>query len=387
MISMGLFGKKKKNSDDVRVFSEGDIQKKLYGHLDSENVREVKTRPKIEPPFQNPNRSPNPSMNHSQSIASQDLFDAAATEKNYRENSTDQQSETNGSWSSSQVPSESQAETEHERISNWVDEEQETLSNTVSTTKTPVYSNYTPQKPKVKQPHEIKKKGPGIGSVFSKALKVVVQVLANFAQLFVGGLLGFLFLFDLRKKQVRRVFYFLVVVAAIFSLFFGIHKLNVQREAAMSRNASTENLVGGSSIEKEDSAKARREAAALAEKKEREKREEARKLAEAEKKEATSSNSSASEGALNDLIAQKPYVIQVATYATTEDAERMAKKFREGNITAFVKPLSRPSGKMYYCVFLGRYADYREADGALKDFKQNDLAAPFQDAFVRKLNK
>lgn len=79
----------------------------------------------------------------------------------------------------------------------------------------------------------------------------------------------------------------------------------------------------------------------------------------------------------------KPYVVQVATYVGPRDAERMAALIQGEGFPAFVQELRRQNGKVYHCVFIGRFKDYREAESALESFRRKEMAQPFQDAFVR----
>ncbi len=79
------------------------------------------------------------------------------------------------------------------------------------------------------------------------------------------------------------------------------------------------------------------------------------------------------------------YSIQIATFAGPEDAGRLAAKLKDENADAFVRQLERPGGKIYYCVFVGHYKDFRTAEENLSQFKKKSFAKPFQDAFARAL--
>ena len=82
---------------------------------------------------------------------------------------------------------------------------------------------------------------------------------------------------------------------------------------------------------------------------------------------------------------QGAYAIQVATFASKNDADSLAKKLKGSGLKAFVRSLTRPGGRVYQCVFLGRFATYGEAESMLAEFKKQESAKPFQDAFVRTL--
>jgi len=82
---------------------------------------------------------------------------------------------------------------------------------------------------------------------------------------------------------------------------------------------------------------------------------------------------------------KKPYAIQVATYAAQRDAQRLAEQMKEAGFSAFIQPSSRPNGKTFYLVFLGRFATFREAEAKFKEFHRNPLAGDFEDSFIRML--
>lgn len=79
------------------------------------------------------------------------------------------------------------------------------------------------------------------------------------------------------------------------------------------------------------------------------------------------------------------FVIQVATYVIRDDAERLLKDIQKIEAKAFVKGLSRSSGKTYYSVFLGRFESFKDGQQALAAFKKTDLSKSFKDAFIRTL--
>ena len=56
-------------------------------------------------------------------------------------------------------------------------------------------------------------------------------------------------------------------------------------------------------------------------------------------------------------------------------------------IPVFVKSLSRPSGKVYYSLFLGRFKSYSEAQRQFESFKKLEASRPFKDAFIRTLSE
>ncbi len=80
------------------------------------------------------------------------------------------------------------------------------------------------------------------------------------------------------------------------------------------------------------------------------------------------------------------FVIQVATYVIEDDANQLRVDVRKIHISAFVKGLTRSSGKTYYSVFLGRFETFKSAQETLSNFKKSDVARSFNDAFIRTLS-
>lgn len=85
------------------------------------------------------------------------------------------------------------------------------------------------------------------------------------------------------------------------------------------------------------------------------------------------------------LSLPKPYVIQIITYASQADAERLVEKMKGDNLPAFAERAGRANGKTFYPVFLGRFETFREAQAKLKEFRTKPIAEDFQDSFIRSL--
>ncbi len=84
--------------------------------------------------------------------------------------------------------------------------------------------------------------------------------------------------------------------------------------------------------------------------------------------------------------AQDPYVIQVCTYASEADANKLIEELKGQQITSFFQSSTRSSGKTFYLVFLGRYKDLREAQARLKEFRSKTISKSFPDSFIRTLS-
>ncbi|MBI4115205.1 MAG: SPOR domain-containing protein [Candidatus Omnitrophica bacterium] len=85
------------------------------------------------------------------------------------------------------------------------------------------------------------------------------------------------------------------------------------------------------------------------------------------------------------VATQKPYVIQVCTYAREQDAQNLARQMADQKLSAFAQSLQRTNGKTFYAVFLGRFGTFREAQTQLEEFRKKPIAANFSDSFIRAL--
>jgi cell division septation protein DedD len=78
------------------------------------------------------------------------------------------------------------------------------------------------------------------------------------------------------------------------------------------------------------------------------------------------------------------YVIQVATYAVLEDANRIIQSLKQAGFESFFKKQVRNStGHSFFTVCLGRFESYTNAQETLAKFRKAAVARPFQDAFIR----
>jgi cell division septation protein DedD len=79
----------------------------------------------------------------------------------------------------------------------------------------------------------------------------------------------------------------------------------------------------------------------------------------------------------------EPYVIQVVTYPSFQDADSIMKTLKSAGFRAFVKESTRASGRVFYMVLIGGFRTAAEAQSQLSKFRGQEVARPFQDAFVR----
>ena len=85
------------------------------------------------------------------------------------------------------------------------------------------------------------------------------------------------------------------------------------------------------------------------------------------------------------VAGEKSYVIQICTYSREEDAQKLVEQIGQSNLSAFLQPVQRSSGKTFYLVLLGRFESFTEAQAKLEEFRQNPIAKDFPDSFVRTL--
>lgn len=225
-----------------------------------------------------------------------------------------------------------------------------------------------------------------VGGSLSSAGK---SVLGIFVVLVAFGL-RLLQSFDLRKPAVRRVIYWVAGAAALFSVFMGIHLLNVRREEAMKAPPKISKTVKKEAAAKKASSAEVKKAAAVPVKASPEVLSPASSESSsspAKKEEAQAKEAAAAASPSGTTAgASGRYVIQIATFAGPNDAERVQKTLKAAELPVFVKALTRPSGRVYYSVFMGRYASFDEAQDGYDLFRKNESGKGFQDAFIRTID-
>ena len=179
------------------------------------------------------------------------------------------------------------------------------------------------------------------------------------------------FFLDPELVAIRRVFYWGTAVLVVFILFWGVNALNSQREEAM----RVRYKIPGELVPSKTPTAVK---------------------VVVPPKPATErpvvitpvpvrpSKARVSEGRATTLVpVSGPYVIQVVTYPTKQDADQVAETFRREGFRVFVKENTRPSGRLYFLVLLGGFRTEAEAQAQLLKFRAKEVARPFQDAFVR----
>lgn len=209
---------------------------------------------------------------------------------------------------------------------------------------------------------------------FLGMMKAVLMFIFQIVAAVLGAVSGVLLKVDFKNPRMRRIFSWTLAVGILLFLFAAIHILNLRREVAMKQPKKV------SSIQVVKKKKApepppQTSSTVLSD--------EASSLSSVSS--VAKASSSPSLESSSRITPQKGQVIQIATFAILSDAEKLVAKFQEDGSKSFAKPLIRPGGKTYYCVFLGPFPTYQEAESQLTRFKKKEISKPFQDAFIRSL--
>lgn len=380
---MGLFGDKKKGAESLKTLSEKDIQSKLYGHLRNSDRIIQEDLPALSKPRQESQayhkssenlKTLTPSVSSAKASGS-DLFAEAASIRRPEEE---------GIFKSIESKSSQTAKISFEK-----------------------------QQKSASQARGLGQSVQGIAGAFIQVLKQLIFKMVEAFATAVSAFVSLVFSIDFRKPSVRRFFYGAAAVAALVLIFTGIHHLNKNREiamkaphkkaaeqpkksrtpnpsealtAALSSGASEETSASdtpksGDLSEKAASELKKRSAASersISKTPEVKKAKTPAETVKTETKKEISSETSAS-------VQTPGSVIQVATFATQEDASNLVEKFKAAGFSSFLKSVSRSGGRVYYCVFIGKFQTQQEAENKLAEFKKQEVARSFQDAFVRSL--
>jgi cell division septation protein DedD len=381
---MGLFGSKKKSGEPVRTLSEREIQSRLYGHLRQpgpvqEDLPSL-SKPKHESSLYQKTTSISgktltpsaASASHKPSISAPELFESPEAE-----------AEAVGAKS---------------------------IPDSALRTRETSYSKPQPAKPKtgrsslhMPSTDALQKTAGKFAQTAGDILKTIALRAAGVLGLIIATVLRVFTAVDFKKPAVRRAFSIVFGISFMILIFFGIHLLNVSREAAMKNPARPAPVVARTiSVPQSEEGVLIQPAEQTKKsdsKDKKSKKEEAAQTPAASENAAPAKTSEVKMEPVNTApktevkktaapaaapaITGPAYVVQVATFAAKEDAQKLMERFNADSLSAFIKPLSRSGGRVYYCVFLGKFKTHEEADAALAGFKKKEIAQPFQDAFVR----
>lgn len=80
------------------------------------------------------------------------------------------------------------------------------------------------------------------------------------------------------------------------------------------------------------------------------------------------------------------YAVQVCTYQKLSDALNLVAELKRAHFPAFHMRIPASQSKIpYYVVFLGKDAEYAQANAKLKEFRRSDQRQKFPDAFIRSI--
>ena len=317
---MGLFRKNKSTASSASVLTESEIQKKLYGDLITQAPHVViGEREHFKEPAP---YQPPPKKNVFEKEPTEDLF------------------------SSPQVPA---AGADFMPVSG-----EKTIEPT---------PRYVPL-------HDFENRAASQASVLSGAASSsrfsikhpVKNRLAALADLFKTVL-------DPQHAIFRRVGLWSALALVVFLLFWGVNALNSQREVAMHTRYTAPQETPVAQVKTSEAETVRSTVAAPA-------------SAKAQPSAATQPSQVAAVALPVTAPAKGSYVIQVVTYPTRQDADQIVATFRKAGIHAYVKENSRPSGRLFFLVLIRGGRTEEEAQSQLLKFKANEVARPFQDAFV-----
>lgn len=206
------------------------------------------------------------------------------------------------------------------------------------------------------------------------AVWTVVKGVLVFAFQLIAALIGFisssLLKIDFKNPRVRRIFSWTLGLGLLAFLLIGIHILNLKREVAM-KHPKKVTIAKKKDVIPQQVAVQTLASDAAAE--------------SATADESVLTPATTVETPVAPAVSQKGQVIQIATFATLSDAEKLVAKLKQSGWPSFAKPLVRTGGKTYYCVFLGAFKSSQEAETKLAEFKKKEISKSFQDAFVRTL--
>lgn len=195
-------------------------------------------------------------------------------------------------------------------------------------------------------------------------------------------------LLDPRKPQARRLLYSIIACVLVAALFVGVFRLNSQRKKAMLGELPKPVSSAAVSVSSQDASPISAPSVSTGEANATEaslKEESQEMILKALENSSAVSSTAEVIAPVSEAVAGK-YVIQVATYAASEDAARIMDSLKQAGFEAFFKKQIRNStGHTFFTVYLGRYQSYSDAQEFLTKFRKASVARPFQDAFIRTL--
>ncbi|MBU9888511.1 MAG: SPOR domain-containing protein [Candidatus Omnitrophica bacterium] len=182
---------------------------------------------------------------------------------------------------------------------------------------------------------------------------------------------------DPRRVVLRKILYWSAAVIVVFSLFWGVNALNSQREEAMKTGqAGSRPSQAAPEVVPEVLVQGEERPVVITPARTRPR--------PAEREVVVTTEPPASQAPV-EQAREGQYAIQIVTYPGRTDAEQVVEALNEESLKAFIRENKRPSGRVFYVVYIGGYSTEEEAQSELKKFLAREIARPFQDAFVRKV--
>lgn len=333
---MGFLGKKKNAESSSSVLSESEIQKKLYGEF-SEGTPQVVTGDREH--FKAPASTALPPKEFSsEKDAVHDLF------------SVQKDVLSEPSFLPRHVVPEQKPADPRPRHASLHDFEKKSGSSASTSSSSDVYSRFPYNRPPEKN-----------GISFQDLLSGFFEKTDGMIKFFLAP----------EQVAIRRVVYWGAAVLVVFILFWGVNALNSQREEAM----RVRYKIPGERVPAKTPIPLKVVAPAEPV---------AERPVVITPSPVRTPKANVSEGSTATSIpVSGPYVIQVVTYPTKQDADQVAETFRREGFRVSVKENTRPSGRLYFLVLLGGFRTEAEAQAQLLRFRAKEVARPFQDAFVR----
>jgi len=333
--NMGLFGKKKNTETRSSVLTESEIQKKLYGEF-FDHASRVVTGDQDHP--RGPIASPLPSLREpspGKEEKDRDLFTA-------QEDVLSEQS----AGSRQAVPDPKFIEPLRQASSH--SDKRPSFSTSASSSED-LYARFPYNRPQTSKWAAVQD--------FLLGLSDKAEELVRFIR-------------DPKQVVLRRFFYWGAAALVIFLLFWGVNALNSQREEAL---RARYNISGGEPAEKSPETVTAAPVKTVTE------------WPAAVTPSPVSTGRTATEKPAVKPLASisNAYVIQVVTYPSQQDAESIVKTLKIAGFNSFVKENVRPTGTVFYMVLIGGFRTAAEAQAQLAKFRTQEVARPFQDAFVR----
>ncbi len=83
------------------------------------------------------------------------------------------------------------------------------------------------------------------------------------------------------------------------------------------------------------------------------------------------------------VLSSRGFAVQVVTYPSEEYAGRVVTSLQQAGFKAFVRENVRPTGSVFYIVYIGSFPTAAVARQELSRFRAHEISRPFSDAFVK----